>query len=315
MISLVNARYYLAIVDNGTLSAAAAQLGVSQPTLSQQLARLECYLGQRLLLRTPGGVVVTEAGRTFYRHARILAAQVERAEAELGSVGEDMSDRVSLGLATCGAAASLALPVLRRLRAEHKSIRLRLNDNFAGTLSEFIMTGRIDLALAYTTAPMAGVNRRDLFTEELVVVAPRTLLPARRRGATLPITELREIPTVMLSPVHLLRTVIERTCARAGFEPRVVAEIDSLRALLAAVAGGLGATVLPWAALGTVLDAAPDLVIHRLGPEPLEVTVSLCTSAQLPTTPPIGLVSDVVAQLVQDRLASGAWSGVRPCPD
>lgn len=308
MITHTKLRYFLTTVDRGSLSGAAGDLGVSQPTLSQQLATLEAHLGQRLLLRTAGGVTVTEAGRIFYRHARTLVAQIERAEAEVGLVGRNGSDQVSLGLATCGAASTLAMPVLRRMRAEHPSVRLRLNDNFAGTLSEFIMTGRIDLALAYTVAPMAGVACRDLFTEELVLVAPKGFGLGPRQDAVLPLAAMRDLPAALLSPIHLLRAVVDRACARAGFEPRVVAEIDSLPALLEAVCGGIGVTVLPRAALAPL---SAGLHVHRLGPEPVEVTVSLCTSAQLPATESIVRVGELVAELVEERLAARSWAGVR----
>ena len=308
MINIRKIRYFLATVDSGSLSAAALELGVSQPTLSQQLAALESHLEQKLLLRATTGVTVTEAGRTFYRHARSLAAQIERAEAEVSSIGDAGSGQVSLGLATCGAASTLALPVLRRMQAKHPAIRLRLNDNFAGTLSEFIMTGRIDIALAYTAPPMTGVNCRELFIEELVVVAPANVKLRKGRGSSVPLSALRDLPATLLSPIHFLRTVVDRACARAGFEPRVVAEIDSLAALLKAVSAGLGVTILPRAALG---PDPPSLSIHRLGPEPMEVTVSLCTSAQLPITASIELVGGLVSDLVEERLAARSWAGVR----
>ena len=308
MINLRKIRYFLATVDSGSLSAAALELGVSQPTLSQQLAVLESHLGQKLLLRATTGVTVTEAGRTFYRHARSLAAQIERTEAEVNSVGDAGSGQVSLGLATCGAASTLALPVLRRMQAAHPEIRLRLNDNFAGTLSEFIMTGRIDIALAYTAPPMTGINCRELFIEELVVVAPANIKFRKGRGSVVPLPALQDLPTALLSPIHFLRAVVDRACARAGFELRVVAEIDSLAALLEAVANGLGVTVLPRAALG---PDSPRLSIHRLGPEPIEATVSLCTSAQLPITASIEVVGTLVTALVEECLATRSWAGVR----
>ncbi len=310
MINLRKLRYFLAVVDRGSFSAAAVELGLSQPTLSQQVLALEGHLGQTLLLRTATGVSVTEAGRTFYRHARSLAAQIERAEAEVGSAGQPGVRLVSLGLATCGAAATLALPLLRRMRAEHPEICLRLNDNFAGTLSDFVMTGRIDLALAYTAPPLAGVNRSELFVEQLVVAAPPAIkLPGRRQQAV-PLQALRGLPFALPSPIHFLRGVVDRACTRAGFEPRVTAEIDSLPALLAAVSSGLGVTVLPRAALD---PCPPGLTVHRLGPDPIEVTVSLCTSAQLPVTHAIGQVGEIVTALVQERLALQAWPGVRAC--
>ena len=308
MITLVKLRYFLAVVDCGSLSSAAVELGVSQPTLSQQLAALEKHLGQRLLFRAATGVMVTEAGRTFYRYARSLAAQIEQAEHETCSAGASGAGQVSLGLATCGAASTLALPLLRRMQVQHPAIRLRLNDNFVGTLSEFIMTGRIDVALAYTALPMVGVNCRELFIEELFLVAPAGTKLQKGRGAVVSLSVLRDLPVVLMSPIHFLRAVIDRACAKAGFEPRIAAEIDSRAALLEAVSAGLGVTILPRAALGT---GTSGLSVHRLGPEPIEATVSLCTSAQLPITASIELVGTLVSSLVEERLATAAWPGVR----
>lgn len=309
MINLRKIRYFLAVVDSGSLSGAAVELGVRQPTLSQQLAALERHLQQKLLLRTTTGVMVTEAGRAFYRHARSLAAQIERAEVEVGSAGSAEAGQVSLGLATCGAASTLALPLLRRMQAEHPAVRLRLNDNFAGTPSEFIMTGRIDLAVVYTAPPVPGVNSVELFVEELAVVAPAGAKLRTSGGDVVPLPALRELPAVLLSSIHFLRGVIDRACTHAGFEPRVVAEIDSLPMLLEAVAAGLGVTILPRAALA---PHRPGLAIYRLGPEPMEATVSLCTSAQLPVTASIERVAKLVTSLVAERMATRAWVGVRP---
>ena len=149
------------------------------------------------------------------------------------------------------------------MQATHSAIRLRLNDNFAGTLSEFIMTGRIDIALAYTAPPMAGINCREMFIEELVVVAPANIKLRKGRGSAVSLLALQDLPIALLSPIHFLRTVFVRACARAGFEPRVVAEIDSLAALLEAVSAGLGVTVLPRAALDPTLPAFPSTGLGR----------------------------------------------------
>lgn len=308
MINVRKIGYFLTVVDFGSLSSAASHLGISQPTLSQQLAALESHLEQKLLIRTPTGVMVTEAGRIFYRHARSLAAQIENAEAEVRSAGDAGSGQVSIGLATCGAASTLSLPLLRRMQAEHPEIRLRLNDNFVGALSEFIMTGRIDLALAYTAPPIVGVHCHELFIEELFVVTSANGPFLSDLAGPAPLSALRDLPTVLLSPIHFLRVVIDRACTRTGFEPRVVAEIDSLAALLEAVAAGLGVTVLPRAALG---DGRSGLAVHRLGPEPIEATVSLCTSAYLPVTASIGMVGKLVESLVEANLMTEAWPGVR----
>lgn len=307
-ITLRKMQYFLRVVDLGGLSKAAASLGVSQPTLSQQIAALESHLGQKLLFRTTSGVTVTDAGRAFYRHAQSLASQIEHVEREVRSVGGAGGGQVSLGLATCGAASTLGLPVLSRMLATHPDIRLRLNDNFAGTLSEFIMTGRIDLALAYTAPSMSGVRCQELFIEELFALVPRSLDLRPRSDGMVDILNLRGVPAVLPSATHFLRGIIDRACVRSGFEPLVVAEIDSLPALLQATSSGLGITILPRAAL---TGRTAGLSVHGFGPEPMEATVSLCTSAHLPVTPSIAAVGKLVTSLVQDALCDGLWPGVR----
>ncbi len=194
------------------------------------------------------------------------------------------------------------------MQVQHPAIRLCLNDNSVGTLSEFIMTSRIDLALAYTAAPMAGVNCRELFIEEMFLVTAAGTKLQKSRSATVPLSVLRELPFVLLSPIHFLRTVIDKACAQAGFEPRMAAEIDLRATLLEAMSAGLGVTILPRAALGA---GTPGVSVHRLGPEPMEATVSLYTSAQLPITASIELVGALVLGLIEDRLAAAAWPGVR----
>lgn len=302
--------YFLKVVDCGAFAKAAVELGVSQPTLSQQIAALEAHLGRRLLVRSVHGVTVTEAGRAFYRHAQGLARQLAQAEAEVLQINEGSAGEVALGLATCGAASTLALPILERVLAEQPGFRLRILDNFLGSLGDSIMNGRIDLALAYGTGSTRGVRRQALFVEELFLLAPLGHALPAGVGGMIAITSLRDVALVMPSMVHFLRPVIEQACAGAGFRPRVVAEIDSLAGLLGAVSNGAGLAILPRAALDPAEVAG--LTIHGIGPERIEATVSLCTSADLPMTASIETLAGMVTSLVQARLAAGDWPGVRP---
>jgi LysR family nitrogen assimilation transcriptional regulator len=311
MINLRKIRYFLEIADCGSFSKAAAKLKVSQPTLSQQMSALETHLGRSLLTRTIGGVAVTDAGRVFYRHAQSLAKQIAFAEDEVRSIDGPGLGQVTLGLATCGAASTLALPILQRVRSEYPEFRLRINDNFAGTLSDFIMTGRIDLALAYTAPPLRGVTSEDLFIEELFLMCPEGHDVSAGLGAAVDLRSLQDAAMVLPSDVHFIRTLVERACLGAGFRPRIIAEIDSLRALIEAVQTGLGVSILPRAALDRT---SRGIAVYPLGPEPIEATVSLCTSAQLPVTGSIEMLGSLVKDLVRQRLTSGLWPGVKPVP-
>jgi LysR family nitrogen assimilation transcriptional regulator len=298
------------VVDSGSLSGAAAGLGVTQPTLSHQLSALETHLQRQLLIRGANGVTVTDAGRVFYRHAQLLARQLQQAEAEVRDAEDRGGGNVSLGLATCGAASTLALPILQEILSAHPHLRLRMHDNFAGTLSEAIMNGRLDLALVYGAGPSRGVRFQRLFLEELFLLVPAGLPMARVGGRAVILAEQRGLPMILPSEVHFLRPVIERACAKAGFRPQVVAEIDSLAELREALRQGLGAAILPHAAVDGV-PGLDGLRVIPIGPDRLEATVSLCTSAQLPITAAIETLQGAILRLVEARLASGAWRGTR----
>ena len=132
-------KYFVKIVDIGSLTQAADVLHIAQPALSQQIATLEGEFRQQLLVRTKRGVTPTEAGQVLYRHAQIILRQFELAQSDVYHSGRSLSGQVSVGLAPGTAASALALPLLKAVRARHPSILLYLNENFGTTLSELVM--------------------------------------------------------------------------------------------------------------------------------------------------------------------------------
>src|SRR3954466_15748055 len=105
-------KYFVKIVDIGSLTQAADVLHIAQPALSQQLATLEGEVRQQLLLRTKRGVTPTEAGKVLYRHAQLILRQCDQAQVDMNAAGEGISGAVSVGLAPGTAAAGLAMPLL-----------------------------------------------------------------------------------------------------------------------------------------------------------------------------------------------------------
>jgi LysR family nitrogen assimilation transcriptional regulator len=313
---MLNARklaYFVTVADSKSFSKAAVELGITQPTLSQQISSLETYLGRTLFVRGGRTVKVTEAGRVLYRHAQLLGKQLRQAEEDIHNADESGATTVSLGLATCGAAATLALPVLAEMLGQYPKLRLQISDNFAGVLSEWIMSGRVDLALVYGSGPVHGVRFEPMFDEELFLIASNDFPHALQDGR-LPLDALRDERFILPSAVHFLRPIVERACVARGFRPRIVAEIDSLASLADALRFGVGIAILPRTMLEQEAEAAV-LAIIPLGPERIEATVSLCVSDYLPVTPAIESLASVIRTLVHQRLAGGAWRGVRPRPD
>ena len=140
-------KYFVKIVDIGSLTQASEVLHIAQPALSQQLATLEGEFKQQLLVRTKRGVTPTEAGRVLYRHAQIILRQFEQAQSDVRNSGRALSGQVSVGLAPGTAASALALPLLKTVRARHPDVVLYLNENFGTTLCELVSNGRMDMAV------------------------------------------------------------------------------------------------------------------------------------------------------------------------
>ena len=111
-------KYFVKIVDIGSLTQAAEVLHIAQPALSQQVATLEGEMDQQLLIRTKRGVTPTEAGKILYTHARTILRQCEQAQLAVHNVGQTLSGHVSIGLAPGTAASSVTMPLLQAVRAD-----------------------------------------------------------------------------------------------------------------------------------------------------------------------------------------------------
>ncbi|VTU23626.1 Cyn operon transcriptional activator [Variovorax sp. SRS16] len=291
-------KYFVKIVDVGSLTQASEVLHVAQPALSQQLATLEGEFRQQLLLRTQKGVVPTEAGRALYRHAQIILRQFEQAQSDVLHAGRALSGQVSVGLAPGTAASALALPLLQTVQGRYPQIVLHINENFGTTLCDVVRDGRMDMAVLYGgERVMQGLSFDALLTEDLFVVAPEGMLGQEDEVA---LAELRDVDLLLPRSSNQLRKHVDQAFASARIVPHVVAEMESSNTLAAAIASGVGATILPVSmARGVAAMAAVEL--RRIVSPTIEVPLSLCASDHLPLSEPAQAVKAILLELV-DRL-------------
>ena len=294
-LNLRRLKYFVRIVDIGSLTQAAEVLHIAQPALSQQVATLEGEFRQQLLLRTKRGVVPTEAGKVLYRHAQAILKQFEQAREDVRNAGRVLAGQVSVGLAPGTAASALSLPLLKAVRARHPGILLYLNENFGTTLSELIMNGRMDMAVLYGgRSVVQGLRFEPLLTEELVLVVPGDLLRDREH---VNLAELRDLDLLLPRAHNYLRKYVDEAFASQHLAPRVVAEIESAATLSAAVASQVGATVLPASAARAVARSVHARICRIVSPA-IEVPLALCTSDHLPVSEPAHVVRAVILELV-----------------
>jgi LysR family nitrogen assimilation transcriptional regulator len=212
ILNLRRLKYFVKLVDIGSMTQAADVLHVAQPALSQQLATLEAELQQQLLIRTKRGVTPTEAGKVLYAHAQIILRQCEQAQSDINATGQALSGQVSVGLAPGTAASALSLPLLRTVRERHPGILLYLNENFGTTLSELIMNGRMDMAVLYGGREVHGLSFVSLLREPLYLVSADPAIATREE---VPLAELADMDMLLPRPYNVMRRLVDE-----AFRPR-----------------------------------------------------------------------------------------------
>ncbi|NDZ15729.1 LysR family transcriptional regulator [Variovorax sp. WS11] len=305
-------RSFVTAVDAKSLSAAAQQLRVAQPALSQHIASLEEHFKHRLLNRSNAGVTPTRVGSELYRHAQIILNHLEQMEHELANRSEAsfISGPVSVGLATYSTASILSMPLLQAVRREYPEINLFINDNFGLVLSEMVMTGRMDMAIIYAAGPMKGVTLQPLLTEDLCLIAPPGMQLPAGSEQTIALRSIAEMDLLLPSRTHFLRRLIDEAFARIGVTPRITAEIESAATLRQAIEAGVGATILPSASAHEPSAAAPPL-IRRIVEPGLQATVSLCVPDHLPMSDQARAVLDILRRQIDDLFVDGRLVGIR----
>jgi LysR family transcriptional regulator, nitrogen assimilation regulatory protein len=299
-------KYFVKIVDIGSLTQAADVLHIAQPALSQQLATLEGEVHQQLLVRTKRGVTPTEAGKVLYRHAQLILRQCDQAQVDMQAAGRGLSGAVSVGLAPGTAAATLALPLLRTLRARHPGIVAYLNESYGSALSELIMNGRMDLAVLYGgKVAVHGLQFLPLLREPLYLVGAVSM-PAP--AETVPLAALTEVDLFLPRPYNTVRRLVDEAFGRVGLVPRVVAEIESAGTLTAVIADGLGASILP-ASMAREVVLACGAWQSRIVEPAIEAPLALCQSDHLPLSEPAQAVKEILLELVTEL--PGSYTAAR----
>ncbi|MEE1928026.1 LysR family transcriptional regulator [Streptomyces sp. TRM 70351] len=298
MLEARHLRVLRAVAATGSYSAAARELGCTQPAVSQQMRSLEQAAGTPLLVRTGRETRLTEAGEVLARHGAAVLASLTAAEEEVAAIAGLRAGRVRLVSFPSGSSA-LVPAAVAALRADHPGTRVSLVEAEPPRSVELLRAGDCDIALAfrYPAAGAAGASEwddlvvRPLLTDRLV-----GLVPEGHRFASVPevgIAELAGEPWIAGCP--RCRRHLEVVCEAAGFTPRIDFATDDYPAVVGLVGAGLGVAVLPELAVASVRPRGARTV--RVAPAVTREVVAL-------TLPDLARVPAVAGTL--DRLASAA---------
>lgn len=305
-------QYFVRVVELGSMSRAALELDMVQSAVSQQISRLESELSTRLLLRTPQGVTPTEAGLAFFHEAQLTLRHAD--QARRAAQHARLSGTVSVGLAPT-TASMIGVPLIRAMRERYPDVRLHMVESLSGHLTAMLNARQLDVAVLFDTHAARRWTVLPLFEETLFLIRSRHRYPENEpvpAGDRLSITDLAQVPLILPTGHHGLRSALDTAFARAQIAPRVVQEIDSLAMLMEAVDMGLGATLQPWAAIGRYGDAASRFHLAQIDDPAVGRRNLVCSLSDDELSPAALALRAVLTDTARGLVASGNWGGTRP---
>lgn len=235
-------RYFVAVAQEGGFSLAAERVHVAQPSLSQQIQKLEAEVGQPLFDRLARGVTLTEAGQKLLPFARRILTELSDAQRSVDECQQQVAGTVALGIIPT-IAPYIVRPLLQACLTTHPGVTLDLHEDVTERLTRSLEQGELDLALVSTCRDAPGLRRRLVLREPLLLMVPQGH-PEARKPSPDPGT-LREERFLSLQEGHCLSRQVERWCRLHKLTRRTVQSALQLSTVVGMVAAGQGVSLLP----------------------------------------------------------------------
>jgi LysR family transcriptional regulator, hydrogen peroxide-inducible genes activator len=239
-------RYFCAVVETGSFSRGAERTHVSQPSLSQQIRKLEDELGAQLFDRLGRSVRLTNLGKAFLPRARAVLRELEAAKGDVDEQKDSVGGTLTLGVIPT--VAPYLLPAqLPAFTSKFPQVDLTVVEEITQVLLSRLRSGAVDVAIL--ALPIRGheFETIPLFSERLFAALPPKHKFAKRSSILL--KELRAEPFLLLRDGHCFRDTAIAACDRARLHPRIVFESGQFSSLLSMVAAGMGVSIVPQMAI------------------------------------------------------------------
>ena len=274
MLDLKRLRVLREVAEQGSFSAAAETLFVSQSAISQQVAALEAEVGVPLLVRLRGGPVLTEAGELLVSHADAAICRLEQAERELSELAGLGTGEIRV-ISFPSASGTLVVDAASAFRERHPEVRLAISEGDPELSIPELKRGRHDVAVVYDfeLTPFEGDRDLDLvplLSEQMHVVVAADHPLAARADSGVRLEELSAEQWMCGVSGGSCRELTLRSCELAGFEPDVSFESNDYSVLQSLVAAGMGVALLPDLTLDSlhsgvvVVPVIPEAPVRRV---------------------------------------------------
>ena len=294
-------RCFVTINQTGSMSAAAVKLSINQSALSRHIQSLEAELSYTLYRRTGRGMELTPEGRVFEQYARTILETHESALLAMRDSHNTDREPVVVGLPT--SLSSVLVPgLVSEFKKRFPHTPLKINEAYSGHLTDWLIDGKVDVAVLYDThtTPIKGLQCDFLLEDSLVLVAPSSQHVALAEG-DVHVRELAHLPMILPSQPHGVRVLLDRAMQRMQLEPRIYVEIDSLYSSLLLVESGAGYTVVSQACVRSWVDG--NRVQSRPLIEPnIKRRLVTAISPQCASTRPIRAFASILRNHVTRRM-------------
>lgn len=235
-------RFMVAVVEEGSFTAAASRVHATQSGVSAQIKLLEESLNTRLFERSASGVVPTATGKVIYQRATRVLRETTAMVADVSALNGTVTGDVSAGLMPT-TTRSVAAPVLESFANSYPNIDVKIEEAYSAQLSEGVRTGRLDFAVVPSSSSDAGLKTTPLETDaEVFVTAPAE---NREHLAPVDLTSLEPLKLVLPGTQNARRASIEEIIRNYDIPVERVMELDAMMATLDLVARSDWTTILP----------------------------------------------------------------------
>lgn len=242
MLDLHRLRYFVAIMDCGSISGASRSLNTAQPALSYHMNELERLTGLKLFDRHPRGMSPTSDGLFLLQHARSVLQTVEHVEREI-STRNQRSFQASVSLGMIPSLATIYAPeIIAAWSQVFPQSTLRVFEARTADCNRMLSQSELDIAIHVGTGKEDASN--VLFTERLYLISQRPLPQAI--GNTIPFRSLSEVDVILPAKANPIRIAIDKACAAAGLNLNVIMEIDGQDTVKRAVEDGAATSIMSW---------------------------------------------------------------------
>lgn len=317
-------RYFIAVLEAGSLSRAAGALYVAQPALTAQIKKLEVELGTQLFERSHIGVTPTAAGLQLYQDARKLLSDASAMRERLQRTPDGPEGSVTVAVPFLLASLLLG-PVLARLKQSHPRIRVFVIDDLSLMVRKAMVERRADIGILVDSDAVNGLDVHPFAREAMFVcgydaegkVAAMTVPSgsgkSRKRKSAMvlrpemPFARAAGLPLVLQSRRFSIRAQVERAASDLGLELNIAHEHDSARVIRSLYLAGAGFTFSPACAMGDAPAAGRQWLVARVVQPDLARTYFLALPSGREPDPATRAVMDALVEQTRHMIASGRW--------